>query len=162
MRQRQAACQPPSSRNGLAQECPPHTLSSYFSSQPLFTPWPAFLLPPFSTFTSDFYFMEFGIEVIQQCRQYQVLQEKKKIQRNLTKKKYINKKVPKGGDSHLLRGAMASNSTFLSHPVGWKKKEAPLGSHNKFWGSFTKVPKTGQRSEISRQLSQAALEGRGP
>jgi hypothetical protein len=82
MRQRQAACQSiPSSRNGLAQECPPHTHSSYFSSQPLFTPWPAFLLPPFlpsfSIFTSDFYFMEFGIEVIQQCRQHQVLQEKK-------------------------------------------------------------------------------------
>lgn len=87
---------------------------------------------------------------------------KKKNTKKFNKKKYINKKVPKGGDSHLLWGAMASNSTFLSHPVGWKKKEAPLGSHNKFWGSFTKVPKTGQRSEISRQLSQAALEGRGP
>ena len=96
MRQRQAACQPPPSRNGLAWECPPHT-NSFFSSQTLFTPWPASLLPPLSTFTSDFYFMEF-------------LHEKKKIQRNLTKKKYINKKVQKkGGELSSPLGAMDSN-----------------------------------------------------
>lgn len=44
------------------------------------------------------------------------------------------------------------------------KNEAPGGSHNPITilGSFTKVPKTGQRSEISRRLSSEALEGRGP
>lgn len=44
------------------------------------------------------------------------------------------------------------------------KNEAPGGSHNPvtILGFYTKVPKTGQRSEISRRLSREALEGRGP
>lgn len=51
-----------------------------------------------------------GLTLKQQCRQHQVLQEKKKIQRNLTKKKYINKKVQKkGGELSSPLGAMDSN-----------------------------------------------------
>lgn len=110
MRQRQAACQPPPSRNGLAWECPPHTNSSFISSQTLFTPWPASLLPPLSNFTSDFYFTEFGIDVKTTVPPTPSLAGKKKIQRNLTKKKYINKKVQKkGGELSSPLGAMDSN-----------------------------------------------------
>lgn len=74
----------------------PTTHTLFFSSQTLFIPWLASLLPSLSTFTSDFYFMEFGIEVkLQQCRQHQVLQEKNT--KKFNKKKYINKKVQKRG-----------------------------------------------------------------
>lgn len=150
----------------------PTTYILFFSSQTLFTPWPASFLPSLSTFTSDFYFMEFGTEVkLQQCCQHQVLQEKK-IQRNLTtKKKYINKKVQKRGgivisfgvrwlQIQYLAGSLSGENVrgaLLGKPRPFKQSQGPCGTVLSLNSQAR-----GLRSEDSRRLSRAAQEGRGP
>lgn len=107
--------------------------------------------------------MEFGIDVIQQCRQHQVLQEKKNTKKFNKKKSILIKKFQKRGTVISVGCNDFKFKLSECHLVGWVKKEAPLRSHSAviILSSFPKVPKTEARGQKSQESTLGGPRGAG-